>query len=64
MSEIEKLENELKSLDEGLEDIQKVLNPVLNKKGMEAITEQISLMEQAKLSASMAYCLNSLYFGI
>lgn len=63
MNELEKIENDLQSLDQGLDEIQKHLKGALNLKSLDTITDQISLMDQAKLCASNAYCLNSLYFG-
>lgn len=62
MTELEKIELDLSQLDEGLSDLERKLNPLLSFKTIDAISENLSLLDQAKLNVSMAYSLNSLYF--
>lgn len=63
MAELEKLESDLKLLEEGMIDFEKYLQPLLAFKNVEAISENLSLLDKAKLNVSMAYSLNSLYFS-
>ena len=63
MAELEKLDSDLKLLEEGMIDLDKYLQPLLAFKNIEAISENLSLLDKAKLNVSMAYSLNSLYFS-
>ena len=63
MTELEKLEADLKQLDEGVIDLEKDLQSLLAFKNIEAISENLSLLDKSKLNVSLAYSLNSLYFS-
>ena len=63
MSELETLETDLKSLEANISEIETLMNPLLSYKSIEFFREKTSLLDQAKLNASLAYSLNSFYFG-
>ena len=63
MAELDKLETDLKELNESILDLQAHVSPLLSLSTINTLNDKISLFEQAKLNASMAYCMNSLYFG-
>jgi len=63
MTELEKLKADLKQLDEGVIDLEKDLQSLLAFKNIEAISENLSLLDKAKLNVSLSYSLNSLYFS-
>lgn len=63
MSELEKLETDLRQLEEGMSGLDEKLRRLLEFKSVDALGENLSLLDQAKLNVSMAYALNSLYFS-
>lgn len=63
MTELDKLENDLKELNDCIISFQDHIAPLLALSTINALNDKISLLEQAKLNASLAYCMNSFYFG-
>jgi hypothetical protein len=63
MNELEKLEADFKLLDEGITDLEQNLQALFAFKNIDAISENLSMLDKSKLNVSLAYSLNSLYFS-
>ncbi|EWS73577.1 Sas10/Utp3/C1D family protein (macronuclear) [Tetrahymena thermophila SB210] len=62
MSEIEKLDQNLDNMLQGLDDADKMLQVLFDEQNIDKLAENISLGQYAELNNALAYHANSLYF--
>ncbi|KAL4460406.1 hypothetical protein ABPG74_000157 [Tetrahymena malaccensis] len=62
MSEIEKLDQNLDNIVQGLDDADKMLQVLFDEQNIDKLAENISLGQYAELNNALAYHANSLYF--
>lgn len=63
MNETEAVNEKFTQFLEEFKDLEKYLDGLLKGKSLQAVSEQISLTDNAKLNTGLAYLINSLYYS-
>ena len=63
MTDVEQVNEDFQRFIEGIQKLKEVLEPLQKHHTVGDLEEKASLADYAQLNASMAYCLNSLYYS-
>lgn len=63
MTDVEQVNEDFQRFIEGIQNLKEVLEPLKKFHTVGDLEEKASLSDYAQLNASMAYCLNSLYYS-